>query len=155
MESPVGAAAWPIAAVTSLGPSNLPPSKTDRVKVEVGDLLLYETWGGGGCGDPLERDPALVLFDVEAGLVTVAGARSYGVVNPNDRVDSAETAELRARMAKERGKAPLFDRGFANIDELKARCRSETGLPPPAAPRFSALTRARAKSASGKQRSHA
>jgi N-methylhydantoinase B len=96
-----------------------------------------------------------VLFDVEAGLVTEAGARRYGVVIQSDRVDSAATADLRARMAKERGKAPLFDRGFANIDELKARCLSETGLPPPATPRFSALTRARAKPAPGKQRSHA
>ena len=46
------------------------PSKIDRIKVEPGDLLLSDTWGGGGCGDPLERDAALVQFDVEAGLVT-------------------------------------------------------------------------------------
>jgi len=67
----------------------------------------------------------------------------------NDRVDSAATAELRARMAKERGKAPLFDRGFANIDELKSRCLSETGLPPPEAPRFSPVRRARPSLAQG------
>jgi N-methylhydantoinase B len=137
------------------GSEELLPSKTDRVKVEVGDLLLYETWGGGGCGDPFERDPALVLFDVEAGLVSEAGALRYGVVLRSDRVDKEATATLRSQMAKLRGKAPLFDRGFANIDELKARCQSETGLPPPATPRFSALTRARAKPAPGKQRSHA
>jgi len=58
-------------------------------------------------------------------------------------------------MAKERGKAPLFDRGFASIDELKARCLSETGLPPPATPRFSAFKRARAQPAKAKQSSHA
>ena len=62
------------------GSEELLPSKTDRVKVEPGDLLLYETWGGGGWGDPLERDPAKVAFDVEAGLVSEDGARRYGVV---------------------------------------------------------------------------
>ncbi len=107
----------------------------------------FDTWGGGGCGDPLERDPALVVFDVEAGLVSEAGALRYGVVVRNERVDKEATAALRLRMAKDRGQAPLFDRGFVNIAELKSRCLSETGLPPPAAPRFSAFTRARAKPA--------
>src|SRR5256885_11021104 len=32
----------------------------------------------------LERDPAKVAFDVEAGLVTVAGAKRYGVVLRTD-----------------------------------------------------------------------
>jgi hypothetical protein len=31
----------------------------------------------------------------------------------------------------------LFDRGFDSIDELKARCRKETGLEPPRQPQFS------------------
>ncbi len=38
------------------GSQELLPSKIDRVKVRNGDLLVAETWGGGGCGDPLERD---------------------------------------------------------------------------------------------------
>ncbi|MEV0810433.1 hydantoinase B/oxoprolinase family protein [Micromonospora sp. NPDC050200] len=42
---------------------------------------LAVTQGGGGYGDPLERDPAAVLTDVEDGLVSVTGAeRDYGVV---------------------------------------------------------------------------
>ncbi len=49
------------------GSEQLLPSKTDRVKVEVGDLLLYETWGGGGCGDPFERDPKLVAVRCRSG----------------------------------------------------------------------------------------
>ena len=37
--------------------------------------------GGGGFGDPLERDPGMVLADVVEGYVSVAGAeRDYGVV---------------------------------------------------------------------------
>ena len=123
------------------GSEELLPSKTDRVKVEVGDLLLYETWGGGGCGDPFERDPAQVLFDVEAGLVSAEGALRYGVVLKGGRVDAKATAELRARLSRERGAAPLFDRGFKDIAELKSRCKAETGLEPPSAPRFQARRR--------------
>jgi len=120
------------------GSEQLLPSKTDRVKVKPGDLLVYETWGGGGCGDPLEREPAKVAFDVEAGLVSEQGALRYGVVLKNGKPDAKATASLRARMAAERGAAPLFDRGFRDIAELKGRCRAETGLEPPAAPQFQA-----------------
>ena len=113
----------------------------DRIKVEPDDLLLYETWGGGGCGDPFERDPAQVLFDVDAGLVSVEGALRYGVVLKGGRVDAKATAELRAKRVSERGPVPLFDRGFKDIAELKSRCRAETGLEAPAAPRFQARRR--------------
>ena len=33
-----------------------------------GDVLHFVTWGGGGWGDPLERDPALVALEVRRGL---------------------------------------------------------------------------------------
>jgi len=113
------------------------PSKVDRVKVEAGDLLLADTWGGGGCGDPLQRETQRVQFDVAAGLVTRAGARRYGVVIRDDgSVDEDATRILRAQMSDERGPVKLFDRGFENLDELKARCRAETGLEPPAQPQF-------------------
>ncbi len=129
------------------GSSELLPSKIDHVKVEAGDLLIADTWGGGGCGDPLERPAEQVLFDVEAGLVTAAGARRYGVVIKGKRVDEAATKALRAQMAAERGAAPLFDRGFVDVDELKARCKAETGLEAPAAPRFTTWAKAKADKA--------
>jgi N-methylhydantoinase B len=113
------------------------PSKCDHVKVEAGDLLYFDTWGGGGCGDPLEREPERVRFDVEAGLVTVEGAKRYGVVIKADgTVDAQATKDLRAKLAKERGPAKLFDRGFESIDELKGRCKADTTLEPPAQPKF-------------------
>ncbi len=113
------------------------PAKCDRIKVEAGDLLYFDTWGGGGCGDPLEREPERVAFDVDAGLVTVDGARRYGVVVGLDAVvDLAATTALRAKMAKERGAVKLFDRGFESIDELKGRCLAETALPAPRQPKF-------------------
>ncbi|MCC7413766.1 MAG: hydantoinase B/oxoprolinase family protein [Gammaproteobacteria bacterium] len=114
------------------------PSKCDRIKVGEGDLLLFDTWGGGGWGDPLERDPARVAVDVDRGLVTVAGARRYGVVlDAAYGVDEAATLALRARMRNSRGDGPLpvFNRG-GSIEELKSRCLAETGLEPPAQPVF-------------------
>jgi N-methylhydantoinase B len=113
------------------------PAKCDRVKVEAGDLMYFDTWGGGGCGDPLEREPERVAFDVDAGLVTAEGARRYGVViSPDAVVDVEATTALRAKMAAERGPVKLFDRGFESIDELKSRCEVETALPAPRQPQF-------------------
>jgi N-methylhydantoinase B len=106
------------------------------VKVEPGDILHFNTWGGGGWGDPLKRDAALVAKDVERGLVTSKGARAYGVVADADGVlDEAGTTALRASMAASRGELPLFNRG-GTIEEIKARAKAETGFDPPQAPKF-------------------
>jgi len=119
------------------GSEQLLPSKIDHVKVEAGDLLLADTWGGGGWGDPLERETAKVGFDVAAGLVTADGAKRYGVVCDADgKVDEAATEALRAKMRAKRGPKKIFDRGFESIEELKGRCKAETGFDPPAQPRF-------------------
>jgi N-methylhydantoinase B len=46
-----------------------------------GDVWLAVTQGGGGHGDPLQRDPRAVAADASAGLVSIDGAaRDYGVV---------------------------------------------------------------------------
>ena len=129
------------------GTEELLPSKIDHVKVEAGDLLVADTWGGGGCGDRLERDPSLVLFDVDAGLVTLEGALRYGVVIKRGKVDKAATSRLRAEMAAARGPVKLFDRGFEDIAELKARCKAETGLEPPSDPKFTTWAKAKADKA--------
>ena len=124
-------------------------SKLDHIRVEAGDLLLADTWGGGGCGDPLERDAAQVHFDVEAGLVSVEGARRYGVVIAADgSLDGDATGDLRRTLAAKRGPKKLFDRGFESIEELKSRCLAETGLPPPTAPQFTQWARRLARNAS-------
>src|SRR5581483_10896757 len=67
---------------------------------ERGDVLFFQSGGGGGWGDPLDRDPAAVLDDVRNEYVTVKGAeRDYGVViDPATlRVDEAATERVRAR----------------------------------------------------------
>ena len=115
--------------------SNL-PSKCDRVKVEEGELLLFDTWGGGGWGDPLQRGIEQVEFDARAGLVSREGALRYGVVLDGDLVADAEATEAkRLQMAEERGETSLFDFG-GSIEELKARCLRETGHEPPGQPEF-------------------
>lgn len=49
-----------------------------ELRVEAGDYLIFETPGGGGFGDPLERDRQALALDMERGLVTEEGARAYG-----------------------------------------------------------------------------
>ena len=111
------------------------PSKCHGVRVEPGDVLHFVTWGGGGWGDPLEREAELVATEVARGLVTADGARRYGVVLTGDGgVDDEATRELRDRMRAERpDELPVFDSG-PPIEELLARCEEETGLPAPKRP---------------------
>jgi N-methylhydantoinase B len=112
------------------------PSKCDRIEVKEGDILYYNTWGGGGAGDPYDREPERVGKDVERGLVTAEGARRYGVVcDAAGVVDADATERLRSELRAARQEVPLFDFG-GTVDEIKRRCREETGLEPPAAPVF-------------------
>jgi N-methylhydantoinase B len=64
-----------------------------------GDVLVNNAGGGGGWGDPRERDPQAVLEDVLDEYVSVEAAReSYGVVIDvaTMTVDVEATARLRA-----------------------------------------------------------
>ena len=118
------------------GSEELLPSKCDRITVKEGDLLFFNTWGGGGAGDPLEREPERVGRDVARGLVTEQGARRYGVVcDAAGRVDDEATARLRDELREQRGEIALFDQG-GDIEAIKARCLEETGLEPPRTPEF-------------------
>lgn len=116
------------------GTTEVLPAKIHDYKVEAGDLLHFVTWGGGGWGDPLERDAELVALEVRRGLVTAEGARKYGVVVTDDgSVNEEETERLRAQMREGVGEHPLFDRG-GTVEELLERCEEETGLPAPTLP---------------------
>ncbi|MBU2980053.1 hydantoinase B/oxoprolinase family protein [Alteromonas sp. C1M14] len=111
------------------------PSKCENIKVKAGDLLHFNTWGGGGWGDPLERDPQLVLDDVNRRLATVEGAKAYGVVIVDGSVDKQATEALRAEISTTRGELSTFNKG-GSIEEIKARCLAETGIEPPMTPTF-------------------
>jgi N-methylhydantoinase B len=67
-------------------------------QLQPGDVVTMDSAGGGGFGDPRERDPELVRQDVAQGYVTVGAARrDYGVVLDPDTlgVDEAATTDLR------------------------------------------------------------
>lgn len=99
------------------------------------DKLEWQTWGGGGLGDPLTRPAETVALEVKRKLVTIEGAKAnYGIVlNPTTlEVDDAATETLRADVERaEAGKeAPLYDRG-GGMKQLVEACKAETGFEPP------------------------
>jgi N-methylhydantoinase B len=116
-------------------------NKREDIPVEAGDVLHFITWGGGGWGDPLQRDPALVGQEILQGLVTVQGARAYGVVASEDGVvDVTATLALRRSMAPPDGAVtPLFNFG-PSIEDLRAACQAETGQPAPVQPLWAEIT---------------
>ena len=64
-----------------------------------GDTVVTMTSGGGGWGDPFEREPQRVQWDVIEGLVSIERARSeYGVAlaGPDLEIDPAETQRHRS-----------------------------------------------------------
>lgn len=107
------------------------PGKCDDIEVKKGDILYFNTWGGGGWGDPYARDPELVRTDVARELVSVEGAKRYGVIIADDgSVDVDATTALRAELSQQRGEPELFDFG-GTIEEITSRCLAETYLEPP------------------------
>ncbi|MDP2534600.1 hydantoinase B/oxoprolinase family protein [Alteromonas stellipolaris] len=117
------------------GSTEVLPAKCEGIAVKAGDVLYFDTWGGGGWGDPFDRDPSAVADDVARGLVSVEGARRYGVVIENGTVNDTETQRLRATLKEQRGEVSLFDRG-GTIEEIKAKAKEETGLDAPVSPSF-------------------
>ena len=74
----------------------------DWEPISAGERIMYDYGGGGGWGDPLDRDPQAVLDDVLDEYVSVIGAeRDYGVVLSGRlddltlAVDATATTELR------------------------------------------------------------
>lgn len=118
--------------------------KIDLLPVVAGDEIEIRTPGGGGWGNPYERDTAAVLADVQRGLLSVEAARrDYGVALTGEgaslAVDAAGSDALRAqakpkvtdRFGPERD---AWDRVFpaAELDRLNAALFA---LPPAARPR--------------------
>jgi len=74
------------------------------VKMTEGDILIIRTPGGGGYGDPYERDPSLVLQDVINGLVSMESARrDYGVVIDGEQMAVNLEATERLRKGRKLG----------------------------------------------------
>ena len=77
-----------------------------NIPVPLNSLAIVRTGGGGGWGDPLERDAALVAADAAEGLISRRAARElYGVVlRGSMSLDESATQRLRDRL-RSRGKA--------------------------------------------------
>jgi N-methylhydantoinase B len=76
------------------------PSRYSDHTLHPGDVVSLETPGGGGLGNPLERDPQRVLADVRNGYVTLEKAESVYRVAIDRRdgdfaLNEAGTRELR------------------------------------------------------------
>ncbi len=81
------------------------------VKLKKGDKIFYGSSGGGGFGDPLDREPELVLDDVIDEWLTIEAAEEYyGVVI--EEID-AEAADYRINEEKtKKAQAKLRKKGF-------------------------------------------
>jgi N-methylhydantoinase B len=93
----------------SIEPSPL-PGKVSAFPLAVGDVVIMETSGGGGYGDPLDRDPAHVARDVAEGTISRHAARAtYGVVLDGGAVDPAATRERRRSLGAARVRVALHE----------------------------------------------
>jgi N-methylhydantoinase B len=91
----------------------------DGEPVRAGEIVSVQTTGGGGWGDPLEREVERVCLDVLQGKISADAARSdYGVVlkdgapnSPPIADEAATAAERRCLRAERAEPLPVIDRG--------------------------------------------
>ena len=85
------------------------PGKVSGHQVVAGDVVVMQSAGGGGFGDPLERDPERVHEDVVAGYVSLERAQDgYGVVlTARGEVDHEQTRLRRSELAAARRRFPV------------------------------------------------
>src|SRR5215475_12360646 len=93
------------------------PGLVDDETIPAGTLVRVETTGGGGWGDPLERAPDLVGWDVLQGKISERAAQgAYGVIvrvidGASFEIDATATAARRTRLRGDRDAPAFFDRG--------------------------------------------
>jgi N-methylhydantoinase B len=96
------------------------PGKISGFPVRAGDVVLLQSSGGGGYGDPLTRDPTAVARDVADGYVSAAKAASvYGVVLADGRADADATARRRSELRAARCRVRLESAGEDDSPECR------------------------------------
>ena len=79
------------------------PGKVTGFALRDGDVVIERTAGGGGYGDPLERDAEAVVRDLRFGYVSATAAETtYGVALRDGDEDAEATLALRARLRAQR-----------------------------------------------------
>ena len=135
--------AWGVSGGKAGGTSSviLNPGRADEREVrpfsddnpwQAGDLVRIQTAGGGGWGDPLEREIHLVEKDVRGGFVSLKSARSeYGVVVDPDslKADASGSLALRKDLRQVRERPKLFHRFIYFDDEEEERRWIERHMP--------------------------
>jgi N-methylhydantoinase B len=104
-------------------------AKVDEFELSPGDVVQYTWQGGGGYGDPLDRDPEAVVRDVEEGVITDVRARDvYGLGADRDSLRRArlECAQPPARAGGRVQGEPVATVGLAFVlaraDRLQLEC---------------------------------
>jgi N-methylhydantoinase B len=107
----------------------MPPSLSRTVLPN--DSAEYHNWqGAGGYGDPLDRDPDLILTDIRAGAVSLKAAEEiYGFVGSAEGVDHEGTIRLRQvirdeRLKRARPAAEVLDEYTGDWDRLASWIRN-------------------------------
>ena len=99
---------------------------------QAGDLVRIYTAGGGGWGDPLEREIHLVEKDVRGGFVSLESARSeYGVVIDSEtlKADGPGSLAFRKDLRRGREQPKLFHRFIYFDDDEEEHRWIERHLP--------------------------
>jgi N-methylhydantoinase B len=90
------------------------PARTHRmIQIKHGEILGKVSGGGGGVGDPLEREPEKVLRDVINEVVSIeAASETYGVViDATGRAFDRVATDARRRDLRSRGAPGAADTG--------------------------------------------
>lgn len=104
-------------------------TKSNGTPLANGDVMMMVCCGGGGYGDPLEREPDRVLADVRGGFVSAEAAIDvYGVVVADGELDEVATATRREDIRADRRSWTAVTERFGISDDALAA--PATGEPP-------------------------
>jgi N-methylhydantoinase B len=111
------------------------PGKVSGFPLVRDDVVVMQSSGGGGYGDPLERELGRVAEDLAEGVVTRETAeRVYGVVVRDDGAASGDGDAVRVRGRPRRAAAPCGRRGPSSrspstTPSTSARCPASCSMP--------------------------
>ena len=112
---------------TEIDPSTV-PGKVSGFPLKEDDIVVMETAGGGGYGDPTEREVSRVVADVKEGYLSPARAEArYGVILRDGVADQAASADRRRQL---RSVAKLLRLVPSDVDEFSDQrriCRMAPG----------------------------